>query len=1630
MLNFFEHFDNQKLIMSSTGVKNSTISSSGSNSSASTNQMSTMNQNSTPTSSNPPSFYFNAQQTVSGNSTQNSQIINNPSHTPNTPTLSTSVNTNTSTYTPTIAVNNNSNTSIPHEEKIYKKEKQILVEFESKTKDLKSQLGEGTKCLEQRLETQISILYELQDFFKKRAEVELQYSRDLDKLTKNILSKHKSEKSKRETWHLHSTFKLWESLLNDTKQHSKYHQVASEICSKYISEKFDVIVDDIKRIFTKCKNVGQVSHDEIFKVVGELNGAMKTYHEYQSESKQAEAKLKYVQSQKPKFEKQKSKKKLKQFEKQVEKRLQKYTETKVKAFKARNEYILSIDSANACINKFCTEDIGDIVDCSDFGFHASIARCIYMYLSAQENIKRSRQMSVDNLSRSIGDLDSTTDKQKFLEYFQYVFNIQKKFQFEAHKGDEVSQVNAQSLIRYEMEKRFEQLDNRLKTLKTENNEIFKTIEATEESLLNFFDVKNNCDMSDLFRDLNLTNQNTANSKDKRVEIEDYYVEKVRQYTTSSNLIARLEARHSMMQKALCGRVNNGELLVDKLSNKSIRDDQTSQKKKIGKSPIIGQPRLFGGKLIEYINATKQEIPPIITSCIKAINRLGLHNQGIFRIPGSQLEINQFKESFEKGEDPLVTVNPREMNSVAGVLKLYLRELKDPLFPRDMYDSFLNAMRINHDSISQSVGLPGNEPGSPDSSSPNCIRVENLEAHKVENIRKVMDNVPKSVYNVLRYLFAFLNHLSEFKDENMMDAYNIAICLAPTLIPVPEEKRDQVNHQTDTIELIKIIIQNSDDIFSTDIEGPLYEKFDSDELDNVEDNCIDDSSEDEEEESERQFMRNLSDDEFYATEAIALYDYRGRSDKELSFKKGDWLSIKGQLSADWWQGSLANQPKDAYNPDKYIPDKYIALRSSKRKYSANSTQNSIIQSMTTPSSASTLNFTPDRMTISMNQKSLSSTPTGSISHKNHAKTVGIVSSNQMLREALLSNNMTSSQITNDSESLSELLQAKESDILDNDDTESVVSEAVSMILNNNTNSQLNYQNQVKYQNMMRSSSSNSTASNSYTPNNHVIKQSSEIQRRVSLKKQRNLSASSSIIDQSMSQNTKNSPRNINQQLINFDNLLNNKQQLKMHHIEDALASVLDDMKQLDFSTSASTQNVSNPSKVNCSSSDNLNTSNNLGGGNNKIITNLVSSLSSSQAPSSSSSSSTSSSTSSNNGLSINKNLNQLNKNDFGENLSQSSDDELRLKRERNLNTNSASIKDNQNNNSNAKNILSSQKPSSGRVVIGSPSTSQTIHGINKRPDLVLDLPVNLLISPSKQSNSQSVNASTMPNCKVRRKSENAIGLNSSSTSSTESSSISSSASTKKNFSHNRAGSSQTVTNNILLSSATAAVEQALNYVNTTGKRSNSIVSSLKDDDLTSKSFNESLDATKSELSFTQSSSVRKQSLTSDDHDVESLRDDNCDKDFREKLEEFKNTNYCSIDEFNTLSLASENAIDYVELNNEDPNNDDPERVFDEEPDRTPSPPLPPPPVPPEYEEQKTSRSSCKKQPPPVMKKPEKSEEILRKLGRGADSVSPQFGTVSSVSSTSSSVHDRVSNSSTSNTENSVSIRLSTSKATDV
>jgi SLIT-ROBO Rho GTPase activating protein len=58
-----------------------------------------------------------------------------------------------------------------------------------------------------------------------------------------------------------------------------------------------------------------------------------------------------------------------------------------------------------------------------------------------------------------------------------------------------------------------------------------------------------------------------------------------------------------------------------------------------------------------------------------------------------VEINNFRDAFERGEDPLSDMtDASDINSVAGVFKLYLRELREPVFPIIYFDQFMELAR--------------------------------------------------------------------------------------------------------------------------------------------------------------------------------------------------------------------------------------------------------------------------------------------------------------------------------------------------------------------------------------------------------------------------------------------------------------------------------------------------------------------------------------------------------------------------------------------------------------------------------------------------------------------------------------------------------------------------------------------------------------------------------------------------------------------------------------------------------------------------------------------------------------------------------------------------------------------------
>uniref|UniRef100_A0A158PCT4 Rho-GAP domain-containing protein n=1 Tax=Angiostrongylus cantonensis TaxID=6313 RepID=A0A158PCT4_ANGCA len=274
----------------------------------------------------------------------------------------------------------------------------------------------------------------------------------------------------------------------------------------------------------------------------------------------------------------------------------------------------------------------------------------------------------------------------------------------------------------------------------------------------------------------------------------YYLKKFEYFLLNGNLIERLEARSRAIGEALS---QTAGVLATNMTMSSTEERTRRRPKRIGVADANDakpRPKLFGGSLDEYAEVTGEAIPLVVVSAINYLSRYSLRNQGLFRVSGSQSEINRFKEAYERGDDAFAELTDgSESNSVAGVLKLYLRELREPLFPIFLFDQFTD-----------------------------CAKAD-CPQDFVRRARELILKLPISHILLLRFLFSFLSHLCEFADENMMEPHNMAICFGPTLMPIPEGK-DQVFYHNFVNELVRNLILHVNEVFPQDLPGPAYDKY--------------------------------------------------------------------------------------------------------------------------------------------------------------------------------------------------------------------------------------------------------------------------------------------------------------------------------------------------------------------------------------------------------------------------------------------------------------------------------------------------------------------------------------------------------------------------------------------------------------------------------------------------------------------------------------------------------------------------------------------------------------------------------------------------------------------------------------
>ncbi|XP_060148775.1 rho GTPase-activating protein 4 isoform X4 [Globicephala melas] len=628
-----------------------------------------------------------------------------------------------------------------------RRERGPQADHEAQVKEMRWQLGEQLRCLELQGELRRELLQELAEFMRRRAEVELEYSRGLDKLVERFSGRagrlgggSREHQSFRKEPSLLSPLHCWAVLLQQTRQQSRESAALSDMLGGPLAQRLSHIAEDVGRIVKKSKDLEQQLQEELLEVVSELQTAKKTYQVYHMESVNAEAKLREAERQEEKRACRSAgteagplrKGSLKKGGRLVEKRHAKFLEHKLKCTKARNEYLLSLASVNAAVNNYYVRDVLDLMDCCDTGFHLALGQVLRSYTAAESRTQASQLQGLGSLEEVVEALDPPGDKAKVLEVHAAAFCPPLRFDYQPHEGDEVAEIRVEMELRDEILPRAYNIRSRLDRQTIETEEVNKTLKATLQALLEVV-ASEDGDMLESFQaspsteSLKSTNSDpgvrqASRRRGQQQETETFYVTKLQEYLSGRSILAKLQAKHEKLQEA----IQRG----DKEEREVSRTQYTQrklQKSRLPRPSSQYNQKLFGGDMEKFIQSSGQSVPLVVESCIRFINLNGLQHEGIFRVSGAQPRVSEIRDAFERGEDPLVEgCTAHDLDSVAGVLKLYFRSLQPPIFPPELFRELLASAEAE------------------------------AAAEWVEHVSRLLARLPAPVLVVLRYLFAFLN----------------------------------------------------------------------------------------------------------------------------------------------------------------------------------------------------------------------------------------------------------------------------------------------------------------------------------------------------------------------------------------------------------------------------------------------------------------------------------------------------------------------------------------------------------------------------------------------------------------------------------------------------------------------------------------------------------------------------------------------------------------------------------------------------------------------------------------------------------------------------------------------------------
>ncbi|XP_048197759.1 rho GTPase-activating protein 45 isoform X2 [Perognathus longimembris pacificus] len=198
----------------------------------------------------------------------------------------------------------------------------------------------------------------------------------------------------------------------------------------------------------------------------------------------------------------------------------------------------------------------------------------------------------------------------------------------------------------------------------------------------------------------------------------------------------------------------------------------------GHKKLQGRLQLFGQDFSQAAQSTPDGIPFIIKKCVCEIERRALRTKGIYRVNGVKTRVEKLCQAFENGKE-LVELSQALPHDISNVLKLYLRQLPEPLISFRLYHELVGLAK---ESLKAEAEAKAASRGRHDGS-----ESEGTTEAMVGRLRELLRDLPAENRATLQYLLRHLRRIVEVEEDNKMTPGNLGIVFGPTLLrPRPTE----------------------------------------------------------------------------------------------------------------------------------------------------------------------------------------------------------------------------------------------------------------------------------------------------------------------------------------------------------------------------------------------------------------------------------------------------------------------------------------------------------------------------------------------------------------------------------------------------------------------------------------------------------------------------------------------------------------------------------------------------------------------------------------------------------------------------------------------------------------------------